>query len=159
MADMLVRLYDLPDGRGRTEGLTASGIQVRRAMAYEKRTVAAWVLAAFGEGWASECERAFSNCPVSCFIAVREDRLIGFACHDCTAPNFFGPFGVAEAERGCGVGAGLLLAALRSMADRGYAYAIIGGAGSMEFYSRVAGAVEIPQSSPGIYPPKLLPSS
>jgi GNAT superfamily N-acetyltransferase len=157
--DMLVKLYDLPDAQPWMEKLTAAGLCLRRAMAHEKRVVAGWVLETFGEAWAAECECAFSKHPVSCFIVVREGRVIGFACHDCTAPDFFGPAGVAESERGCGVGAALLLAALRSMAEQGYAYAIIGGAGSTAFYSRVAGAVEIPQSSPGIYPPKLHPPS
>jgi integration host factor subunit alpha len=30
----------------------------------------------------------------SCFIAVRDDRVVGFACHDATFRNFFGPTGV-----------------------------------------------------------------
>jgi hypothetical protein len=34
---------------------------------------------------------------------------------------------------------------------KGYGYAIIGMAESQDFYKKVAGAVEIPDSSPGIY--------
>jgi hypothetical protein len=37
------------------------------------------------------------------------------------------------------------------MAAMGYAYAVIGGAGSVEFYRRVVNVMEIPDSSPGIY--------
>jgi hypothetical protein len=47
---------------------------------------------------------------------------------------------------------------LRSMAslrELGYAYAIIGGAGPVEFYVKTLGAIPIPGSSPGIYPKKL----
>ena len=126
-------------------------------MAYEKHSVSTWVNRVFGEGWASECESAFSNQPVSCFIAERGGRIVGFACHDATCKDFFGPAGVQENERGKGIGAVLLLQCLHAMAAQGYAYAIVGGAGSMPFYERIAGAIEIPGSSPGIYPPKLTP--
>jgi hypothetical protein len=37
------------------------------------------------------------------------------------------------------------------MAAMGYAYAVIGCAGSVEFYRRVVAVIEIPDSSPGIY--------
>ena len=37
----------------------------------------------------------------------------------------------------------------------GYAYAIIGGAGTMEFYQRVVDVIEIPGSTPGIYVDRL----
>ena len=37
------------------------------------------------------------------------------------------------------------------MRDEGHAYAIIGGVGPKDFYSRVVGAIEIPGSDPGIY--------
>ena len=33
----------------------------------------------------------------------------------------------------------------------GYAYAIIGDAGPVEYYKKTVGAVEIPNSHPGIY--------
>jgi GNAT superfamily N-acetyltransferase len=155
MPDLLVRLYGLPDLQPRLKALLDKGVRTRRAMAYEKHLVSAWVSAAFGEGWASECEAAFSNHPVSCFIAERGGRIVGFACHDATYKDFFGPAGIQEEERGHGIGAALLLQCLHAMAEQGYAYAIIGGAGSVPFYERIAAAIEIPGSTPGIYPPKL----
>jgi len=39
--------------------------------------------------------------------------------------------------------------------ELGYAYAIIGGAGPVDFYVKTLGAIPIPGSSPGIYPKKL----
>jgi len=63
--------------------------------------------------------------------------------------------GVEETERGRGIGAALLVASLVDMASRGYAYAVIGGAGSVEFYAKVAGAVEIAGSVPGFYRDRL----
>ncbi len=57
---------------------------------------------------------------------------------------------------GRGVGAALTLAVLAAMREDGYAYAIIGGAGPADFYARVAGAIEIPGSTPGVYDLSLL---
>jgi len=151
MADMLVRLYALPDlaaSRARTERL---GIVVRRPNAWEKSLLLAWVREHFGEGWAAECEMAFIARPPSCFVAIEGDALIGFACHDCTRRNFFGPTGVVEGARGRGVGTTLLLSCLHAMAECGYAYAIIGGPGPTGFYAKAVGATPIEGSMPGIY--------
>ena len=49
------------------------------------------------------------------------------------------------------MGAALTLATLASMRDAGYAYAIIGGVGPAAFYAKVAGAMPIEGSTPGIY--------
>jgi predicted N-acetyltransferase YhbS len=107
----------------------------------------------FSPGWAAECEVAFGHVPPRCFVAMRDDAVVAFACHDVTRRNFFGPTGVARDERGQGIGEALTLATLAAMREDGYAYAIIGGAGPVDFYARVAGAIEIEGSTPGIYPP------
>jgi len=133
------------------ERLKSSGINIRPAMAYEKSQVVEWVRGAFSDGWASECDVAFSNHPVSCFIATESGRIIGFACYESTCKGFFGPTGVAESKRGDGIGTALLLASLHAMATLGYAYAIIGGAGPGRFYERTVGATTIEGSVPGIY--------
>jgi len=151
MDDMLVRLYDLPDVTPLVTGLADRGIIIRRAMPYEKHLVVDWVRNSFDDGWASECEVAFSNHPVSCYIATQAGDVIGFACHDSTCKNFFGPTGVAVAKRGAGIGKALLLSCLHAMAGHGYAYAIIGGVGPAAFYASAVGAVPIEGSSPGIY--------
>ncbi len=151
MADMLVKLYELPQASGLAARLRRTGIEIRRALAPEKRLVSDWVRESFGLAWAGECEVSFSRSPVSCFIACRRGRILGFACHDATCRNFFGPAGVAPEARGQGIGKALLLECLRAMASQGYAYAIIGGAGSPGFYRKAVGAVPIRGSSPGIY--------
>jgi GNAT superfamily N-acetyltransferase len=110
-----------------------------------------WVERSFSERWASECAVAFSRQPVTTWIAVRDGVLLGFACADATAKGFFGPTGVAEAERGKGIGVALLLTTLRGMREAGYAYAVIGSAGPAGFYAKHCGAFEIPGSTPGIY--------
>jgi GNAT superfamily N-acetyltransferase len=149
--DMLVKLYDLPDRSELFSQLSADGISVRRAMAPDRHKVVAFVRNEFSEAWASETEVAFARTPITCFIAARGRELIGFANHDATCPNFFGPTGVSSGARNKGVGKALLFACLQDMRAQGYAYAIIGGVGPAEFYERTVGAVAIEGSAPGIY--------
>ncbi len=85
--DMLVKLYALPDSRDVFGRLQKAGVTTRRALAPEKHKVIAWVREHFSEAWASEAEVAFSRQPISCFIAIRQKNIIGFACHDATCPN------------------------------------------------------------------------
>jgi predicted N-acetyltransferase YhbS len=149
--DMLVKLYDLPDSRASFERMLQLGITVRRALAPEKHKVAAWVRENFAEGWASEAEVAFSRQPVCCFIAVQDGGIVGFACHDATCRDFFGPTGVEPKARRNGVGTALLFACLEDMKQQGFGYAIIGGVGPADYYSKTVGAVRIEGSEPGIY--------
>ena len=151
MFDMLVRLYALPDPGVAIAHAASRGVAIRRPEAGERDRVVEWVRSAFSPGWAAECAVAFSMHPPACFIAMRDDALVGFACHDCTRRNFFGPAGVRDDVRGRGIGAALTLATLAAMREAGYAYAIIGGVGPASFYERVAGAVPIAGSTPGIY--------
>ncbi len=155
MADLLVKLYGLPDSEAATRALATEGVTIRLAMAYEKHRVVAFVAERFGAGWASECEVAFERAPIGCVIATERGRIVGFACHDTTCRNFFGPMGVDAAARGRGIGAALLLACLAAMRAQGYAYAIIGGVDKGGIYRKVAGAIEIEGSSPGIYRDRL----
>jgi GNAT superfamily N-acetyltransferase len=150
MHDMLVRLYALPNVDDSIAACAARGVTIRRALLPEKRAAMDWVRAHFASS-AAEFETAFAQVPVHCFIAVRGDAMLGFACYDVTCRNFFGPEGVAADERGHGIGRALLLAALHAQRARGYAYAIIGGVGPAEFYAKTVGAIAIPGSTPGIY--------
>ena len=145
MADLLVKLYELPPERPVAE------VDVRRALAPEKRAVTGWIDATFGARWASEADIAFSGHPLRCHIATAGEELIAFACWDATARGFFGPEGVAETSRGKGVGGALLLQCLHAMRAHGYAYAVIGGVGPKAFYEKIVPVMEIPGSSPGIY--------
>ncbi len=147
--DLLVKLYALPAGPFQLA--ETKNVEIRRAFAAEKTLLAHWVEQHFGRGWASEAETAFARLPIACFVATAQSELVGFACYDATARGFFGPIGVAEAYRRRGVGRALLLRTLRDMAGQGYGYAIIGGAGTTEFYQREAGAAEIPDSAPGFF--------
>ena len=151
MPDMLVKLYELPDASPLLEQLKHDGIVIRRAMAYDQRQLARWVLEHFNGFWARGCSEPFSKKPISCYIDIEQGKLLGFACYDATYRNFFGPTGVLESARGRGVGKALLLSCMHAMAAVGYGYAIIGGVGPADFYAKTVGAAEIPGSTPGIY--------
>jgi GNAT superfamily N-acetyltransferase len=147
---MLVRLYALPTLDGAIATCAGRGITIRRALAPERPAVLEWVRVNFASS-AAEVETAFARVPVNCFISIRDGVMLGFACYDVTCRNFFGPEGVAVGERGHGIGRALLLSALHAQRAQGYAYAIIGGVGPAEFYTKMVGAVAIADSTPGIY--------
>lgn len=150
MPDLLVRLYDLPEFDMKTWS-DKSGVIVRRAIPPERR-IAVDFAGGFSDGWAAECEMAFSAHPVPVWIAVRGNEILGFACHDATAKGFFGPTGVLDSERGKGVGRALLMATLCGLREAGYAYGIIGGVeDALPFYRRCLDCLEIPGSTPGVY--------
>lgn len=151
MTDMFVRLYDLPSLEPAIANLTAQDIMLRRGLPPEKHIVLDWVKLHFSDYWCSESDAAFNRQPVSCFIAVQNGELVGFACYDATARGFFGPTGVSEVARGQGIGKALLLICLHDMRNQGYGYGIIGGVGPVEFYEKAVNAVVIPDSTPGIY--------
>lgn len=151
MTDMLVKLYDLPPLEPALERARAAGADIRRALPPEKHHLLAWVRTHFHAYWASEADVACSAHPPTCFLAVGGGELVGFSCYDATGLGMFGPIGVDETLRGGGIGAALMLACLHAMLARGYFYAVIGGVGPKEFYTRTVGAVEIADSTPGPY--------
>lgn len=163
---MLVKLYTLPDAAPYLDKLEAQSIIIRQAQPGEKDIIAGWVRQHFAESWAAGCEWAIMRDPVSCYIAVEkeasfiptedpytlpEEKLIGFACYDAASKGMFGAMGVQEEYRQRGIGRALLLTSLHAMAAERYAYAIIGWAGSPEFYQKAAGAILIEDSEPGIF--------
>ena len=151
MTDLLVKLYNLPDAQPPFSELVPPEIKIRKPLGSEKSLIVEWVRKNFEEGWGSEMDITFSHTPFSCFIAQQSTDLVGFACYDSTALGYFGPTGVVDSHQGRGIGKALLLACLYEMRTKGYGYAIIGWAGPIEFYIKHVGAVEIPDSTPGIY--------
>ncbi|MDO5602662.1 MAG: GNAT family N-acetyltransferase [Oscillospiraceae bacterium] len=152
MQDMFVDLLKLPDAAPLYQKLAGEGVVIRRALAPDKKLVCDFVRETFGECAVGEAEASFARKPVSLFIATDRDQLVGFACYEATAPDFFGPTAVLESQRGRGVGKALLLRSLEAMRDElGYVYGIIGGVGPISFYEKCVGATLIPGSDPGIY--------
>ena len=136
MPDMLVNLLRLPKDDGIEAALSRDGITIRRAMSPDKFRIVPWVQEISSLSAAGECDVCFSHTPISAFIATDGAKIIGYACYNATAPDFFGPTAVDPAYRGKGVGKALLIRALRALHDEGYAYAIIGGVGPIPFYEK-----------------------
>lgn len=168
MADLLVRLYELPPLAPVLEALAGKGGAIRRALPSDREAIGALVRGHGSPGWAAECEASLARLPATCFVAVERgtaagpagypreaEPLLGFACRDATWRGFFGPELVHPAERGRGIGRALLLATLHDMLAAGYGYAVIGWAASIDFYRRAVGATLIERSEPGMYPPPL----
>ena len=151
MPDLLVNLLNLPDLESFVDGLNHVGVRIRRAQPFEITPVREFIKNNFSVAWADEISVGFANKPVTVFIATRDIGVIGFAAYECTRKAFFGPTGVAESQRGRGIGKALLIASLWGLRELGYVYGIVGGAGPVEFYRDTVGATVIPDSEPGIY--------
>jgi predicted N-acetyltransferase YhbS len=151
MADMLVRLYNLPEARPVLEALEEDGIIVRRPQMSERSPLRRFVEDQFSERWADQAVRAFAQHPITAFIAQDGARVVGFAAYEGTRRGFFGPMGVDEDWRGRGIGKALTLACMHAMREMGYGYAIIGAAGPADFYARCCGAEIVEDSKPGVY--------
>ena len=151
MPDLLVNLLNLSPLDRSLDEMSAAGVNIRRAQPFEITPVREFIESNFSIGWADEISVGFANKPVTVYIATRDGRVVGFAGYECTRKAFFGPTGVAESERGRGIGKALLMAALWGLRELGYVYGIIGAAGPVDFYQEAVDAIVIPDSQPGIY--------
>ncbi len=127
-----------------------AGYRLLRVDAPDER-LAAWIDWQFAPSWWSA-----EACAGSAWYAERDGEIVGFvafgarnlpfpwlrAYRDAAGVGVFGPYGVAEAERGSGIGAALLDAALCSLAPT-YAQALIPAVGDERLsamYARRTGA-------------------
>jgi predicted N-acetyltransferase YhbS len=150
MADMLVKLYAIDYTSN--DALKSESIFVKKACIVDKSRILDFIKDNFEDeaAWIHECEYALFNNPPSCYVAVCNKEIVGFSCYDATAKGFFGPMGVRKDFRKKGVGRELLLRALYSMKESGYAYAIIGwpAESATGFYKNSVNAIEITDSPP-----------
>lgn len=166
MADMLVKLYALPELTPVLAEQKTKGVEIRQAHPDEKHKIADWVREHINPNWAIGCEVALEQRPPTCYIAFEKDsahistanpynlpseNLLGFAVYDVVAKGVFGPIGVREDRQDARIGTALLLTCLHAMAADRYAYAVIGWAGPAEWYARTVGATIIEGSEPGIF--------
>lgn len=153
MADMLVKLYNIPNSYEIEKKLLEEGIKIKKALSPDRSKIVDFSKTCTNEDYSDEVKASFSNNPITCYIATKEKKIIGFACYEATAKNFFGPMAVLENERKKGIGKALLLKSLESMRELGYAYAIIGWPtkSAVDFYKRCVDAVMIDEKSSGVY--------
>jgi phosphoribosylglycinamide formyltransferase 1 len=129
----------------------SAGYVLRRIDGLDDR-LAAWIDFHFPGSWWS-----FEAGAGSAWVGERDGHIAGFAAFGARGLKFrwlrawreredvgvFGPFGVAEAHRGSGVGDALLTAALCGLRESGYRFALIpavGGESLIAMYERRAGA-------------------
>ncbi len=151
MPDLLVPLYSLPPRDEGAASVAGVGILLRRPNPFELTPVREFIQTHFSASWADETVVTLSRQPVTSFLALSGKTIVGFAAYDSTRKAFFGPTGVDPAFRGRGIGKALLIESLWGLHDLGYAYAIIGAAGPVEFYQKSVSATVIPNSVPGVY--------
>lgn len=143
MTDMLCSLVELLPLEPHLIKLREKGITIRRANPWEQTPVQQFVREHFSQGWSDEIHVAFTHQPITCFVAMADKKIVGFAGYECTRKNYFGPTGVAKDFEHQGIGTALLQAGLRGLQGLGYAYAVIGYVSSLEYYQKNAGAMEI----------------
>lgn len=140
--DYVVKLYELPPP------VMNEAADIRRALPTEKHLVLDFVQRNFGQIWASETDAAFSNKPVTCFIAVKDSNIVGFCAYEATCKAFVGPRGVHPDFRLKGIGTSLRHCGLHGLKELGYAYGILAAAKES---TTAFNAIPIPGSSPGFY--------
>ncbi len=146
--DLLIDLYDVK--------LTPNPnpeIRFVKVLAPDADKVVTFVKDNFNDEWTSEIKAALYLPNPSCFIAIKEEKIIGFACYDATAKGFFGPLGVSKDARGLGVGTTLVQMTLLAMLEAGYAYAIIGGThvNTHDFYRNACSKILLIPDSRKVY--------
>lgn len=120
---------------------------VRKVEKREYQQLVHFVAQNFSGEWADTIKDGFQLDEPTIYIALGpEGDILGFAAFDVyqRKKGYFGPMGVAMSNRTKGVGFALLHYCLHEMKEIGYEYAIIGGAGPIEFYETACNAVVIP---------------
>lgn len=113
---------------------------VRRARPADWPELEAFVRAQFTEAWCNETGLALHRDPPAVFVATRDGRITGFACHGVYRPDWFGPIAVDQDSRSAGLGEALLSLCLDDLAAAGFTVAQIGWIGPMHFYARTVDA-------------------
>ena len=149
--DMLVKLYGLPSLEDEMRKMESKGIKIHRAFPPDRKKILELVEELTGPYARGEAECCFSRMAPTMYVASRGCELLGYACYDATAPDFFGPTQVRDEEQGKGIGKALLISCLHALRAEGYGYAIIGGIGPEKFYEKTVGAILIPGSDPSVY--------
>ncbi|MEB2299388.1 GNAT family N-acetyltransferase [Lysinibacillus xylanilyticus] len=141
--DMVTHLrhYNFPD---------AISTNIRRVNIDDKNKLIHFVESHFSQEWSETIKNAFLSTTPSIYVAFdNKGDLVGFAGFDIYQNKkcYFGPMGVVKSNRVKGIGYSLLHHCLKDMHDMGYEYAIIGGAGPIEFYEQACQAVVIPTTN------------
>ena len=87
MADMIVNLYNIEDSHDLEKNLLEKGIRIKKALAPDRQKVVEFARTCFKEDYSDEVKAAFANNPITCYIAIKDKKIIGFACYEATAKD------------------------------------------------------------------------
>ncbi len=134
----LDRSFDTTDDERQ---LRESGVLVRRATSEDGVPVAK-LLQEHWPAWQMEVRQVLEHRPISLHLAVKAQRVVGFAAHNANnrGTAWFGPMGTAPLETGRGIGRVLLLRCLADLMSLGYKTVTIPWVAPVEFYRRICGA-------------------
>lgn len=121
--------------------LRQEGFEIRRAEPQDLEAVLSFIRQEF-PSWEGEVLETFRNEPISLYICIHQQKVVGFSAYDSNNKNtgWFGPMGVLPVTRGKGIGAVVCKLCLRDIALQGHRYSIIPWVGPVGFYARVCQA-------------------
>jgi len=119
---------------------------IRRALESDKKRLINYIETEFGGDWSRNVENGFGKKKIPIFIALFNNKIIGFSAHDVVRKKkgIFGPIGISMEQRAKGTGIALLHYSLNDMKQNGYDYAILEDTGPIEFYEKACNAIVIP---------------
>jgi len=115
----------------------------RKARLEEKGELVSWVRDVFSPFWAYEVSCGLRKSGTSVWLAEHEGEIVGFAAYSVLEPDWFGPIGVDQKERGKGIGTVLLYKALNSLRLDGHRLVTIPWTELLFFYSQLPGIIAI----------------
>jgi GNAT superfamily N-acetyltransferase len=94
-----------------------------------------WIQQIF-PAWEYEVSFSYKAKQPQVFIALHNDKVVGFSCFNTTAEGWFGPIGVDPQHRKVGLGKILLLKSLKELKNLGYKKSVIPwiSPSSLKFY-------------------------
>ena len=122
-------------------GPDPQGTIVRRARPEDLVPFREYMLTHWTPNWLGESTQAFRHGPISLFLALKDEEIVGFAAYEVSqCLGSFGPTGVSPEHRGATLGRRVLWACLADLKTLGRPRCEIGWAGPVSFYHRACGA-------------------
>jgi mycothiol synthase len=138
MGRKLVDMTWPSEGRAAEARTRAEGVEVRTFRPGDTVSATAFFREEFPDWlWYFELKLGREDPPDDIVVAVRAGKVIGY-CQRLEADHV-GPFGMAKAWRGRGIGTVMLFRLLESMARRGFRFAWFGETGRARTYYERAG--------------------
>ena len=114
MKDMLVHLYNLDFA----DKMPSKDVKIVRVLSPDSDKVIAFVETHFSKGWAAEVKAAVYQSHPTCFVALHENKIVGFSAYNATSKGYFGPIGVDLTLRNKKYRKGINLTYIRSNVSR-----------------------------------------